>query len=91
MELFVSRALVAAAFALSTVATPTLLVATPAAAATCGENVPAEWKRPGGYCDQLEGKDSLTEPVEGDPCSIGFLYELLLDIPVGEKILVATC
>ena len=53
--------------------------------------MPAEWKRPGGYCDQLEGKDSLTEPVEGDPCSIGFLYELLLDIPVGDKVLVAGC
>ena len=87
-----SRALVAAAFALSTVVTPTLLVATPAAAATCGDSVPAEWKRPGGYCDQLESKDSLTEPVEGykDPC-FSFLYELLLDLPVGEKILVAAC
>lgn len=84
------RALVAAAFALSTFAMPTVLVATPAAAATCGDDVPVEWKRPGGYCDQLEGKDSLTEPVEGDPC-IGFLYELLLDVPVGETILVAGC
>lgn len=84
------KLLVTALFAASTFATPTLLVATPAAAATCGDSVPAEWKRPGGYCDQLEGKDSLSEPVEGykDPC-LGFLYELLLDVPVGEKILVA--
>ncbi len=85
------KLLIMAAFAASSFATPTLLVATPSAAATCGDSVPAEWKRPGGYCDQLEGKDSLTEPVEGykDPCKSGFLYELLVDVPVGEKILVA--
>lgn len=73
---------------------PTLLVATPVAAATCGESVPAEWKRPGGYCDQLEGRDSLTEPVEGyqDPCEkYGLLYELLRDLPIGEHVLVAAC
>lgn len=84
-----SRALVAAAFALSTVVTPTLLVATPAAAATCGDSVPAEWKRPGGYCDQLESKDSLTEPVEGRVFECGYLWELIQSLPVGERILVA--
>lgn len=89
-----SRALLAAAFALSSVTMPTVLVATPVAAATCGESVPAEWKRPGGYCDQLEGRDSLTEPVEGyqDPCAkYVFLYELLRDLPIGEHVLVAAC
>ena len=83
------RLLVTALFAASTFATPTLLVTTPASAATCGDSVPAEWKRPGGYFDQLESKDSLTEPVEGRVFECGYLWELIQSLPVGERILVA--
>lgn len=87
-----SRALAVAALTLSSFATPTLFAATPVGAAvTCDENAPAEWRRPGGYCDQLEGKDSLSEPVDGNPCKITFLYELLHEIPIGEETLVAAC
>lgn len=79
-----------AAFAASSFATPTLLVVTPSAAATCGDSVPAEWKRPGGYYEQLEGKDSLSEPVEGAPVfKCGYLWDLIQSLPVGEAVLVA--
>lgn len=83
------KLLVAALFAASTVTMPTLLVVTPAAAATCSEDVPVEWKRPGGYCDQLEGTDSLAEPVKGPVDHCAYLWELIQSLPVGEKILVA--
>ena len=86
------KLLVTALFAASTFAMPTLLVTPPVAAATCGDSVPAEWKRPGGYCDQLGSKNSLTGPVEGIDCekyTYLDLMEMLRGLDIGGEILVA--
>ncbi len=32
----------------------------------CGPDGPEAYKRPGGYCEQVDNKGSLVEPTEGD-------------------------
>ena len=86
------KLLFAALLATSTFAVPTIFVAGPAQAYTCGVDAPPEWERDGGYCDQLETNKSLTEPVDGVDCtSYAYLelLELLKTMEIGGEILVA--
>lgn len=61
------KTIVAAAFTVaSLIAAPIPAFASNAAAMACGESVPEEWKRPGGYCDQIGGSGSLSTPSTTD-------------------------
>lgn len=87
------KLLVAALLSVSTFAVPTIFVAGPAQAYTCGVDAPPEWEREGGYCDQLGGNKSLTGPVEGKvvECEATYLdlLDLLKSLEIGDEILVA--
>ncbi len=86
------KLLFAALLSTSAFAVPTIFVAGPAQAYTCGVDAPPEWEREGGYCDQLGGNKSLTGPVEGTDCElVGFLeYQgMLRNLPIGAELLVA--
>jgi len=66
-------------------------VATPAFAgsstnALCGPDAPEGYKRPGGYCEQLDSNGSL---VEQDDCDYYPVKESLAALKLGEVILVA--
>jgi hypothetical protein len=89
------RIALASLFAISTFVLPAVVVTTPAQARTCGVDAPAEWERPGGFCDALKSTGSLTTPVTGAPPAppakvecVGFMH-MLRGLEVGERILVA--
>lgn len=68
-----------------------LPVATPAFAdsstnALCGPDAPEGYKRPGGYCEQLDNKGSL---IEQPDCDYYVPVEALAALKAGETILVA--
>ncbi|WP_395817560.1 hypothetical protein [Devosia sp.] len=91
---------IASLFAVSTFVLPSVVVSTPAYALTCGVDAPAEWERPGGFCDALKSTQSLATPVTGAPPAppaevdecpdYGFLH-ILRGLKIGERILVAVC
>ena len=85
------KLLIAALLSSSAFAVPTIFVAGPAQAYTCGVDAPPEWEREGGYCDQLGGNKSLTGPVEGVECNVTYLdlLDLLKTLEIGDEILVA--
>lgn len=93
------RLTIATLFAVSTFVLPAVIVTTPAQARTCGVDAPAEWERPGGFCDAVKSTQSLTTPVPGapapvvvqNPCNVTLL-QMLRGLRIGERILVAdTC
>jgi hypothetical protein len=82
---------VAIAFAAaSLLAGPAVLLGTSSSAFAqqqCEGNVPEAWKRPGGYCEQLNNLGSTIEQPD-DECN----YQLLissLELEYGESVLVA--
>ena len=54
--------------------------------ALCGPDAPDGYKRPGGYCEQLDNKGSL---VEQDDCDYNYVPAVLATLEQGEIILVA--
>jgi hypothetical protein len=52
----------------------------------CGPDAPEGYKRPGGYCDQLDSKGSLNKGTEED-CN--YLPAALVDLKLGLPVLVA--
>ncbi len=88
MKKFVAIAFAAA----SILAGPAIVVSTSSsalAATECGPDVPEEWLRPGGFCEQAGSNKSLVEPLES--CEIPYLELLIssLEFEYGEAILVA--
>ncbi|WP_395817557.1 hypothetical protein [Devosia sp.] len=83
---------IATLFAVSTFVLPAVVVTTPAQALTCGVDAPAEWERPGGFCDALKSTQSLATPVTGAPPAevecVSFLH-MLRGLEIGGRILVA--
>ncbi len=84
MKLLVSVLLAVTSFSVPSIS----LGAINLAAVSCGPDAPAEWLRPGGYCDQIGSNNSLVPPDAGDGdmdvCSAA--YE---GIFTGDRILVA--
>ncbi len=82
---------VAIAFAaVSLMASPAVFVSMSSSAlaqAACGPDAPEAWKRPGGYCEQLNG-GSLVEQ-QPDECSYRIDMLGLLDLKYGGSVLVA--
>jgi hypothetical protein len=76
-------ALLVASAAAFPVATP--VFADSSTNALCGPGAPEGYKRPGGYCEQLDNKGSL---VEQDDCD-NYYLESLATLKPGEVILVA--
>ena len=62
------KAFVASLFAAASLAVLPMpaAVALDVAKVTCGPDVPEEWKRPGGYCEKIEGGSSLSGFVDCD-------------------------
>jgi len=67
MNKTIALALVAASLAAFPLATPSFAVDT-ANSALCGPDAPEGYKRPGGFCDQLNEKGSLIHD-EDDDCT----------------------
>jgi hypothetical protein len=53
----------------------------------CGPDAPEGYKRPGGYCDQIDDKGSLFAPK--DNCDYDMIEATLLTLKPGERLLVA--
>jgi hypothetical protein len=76
-------ALLVASAAAFPVATP--VFADSSTNALCGPGAPEGYKRPGGYCEQLDSKGSLIEQEDCDDYEV----KLLTSLKQGEVILVA--
>jgi hypothetical protein len=53
----------------------------------CGPDAPEGYKRPGGYCDQIDSKGSLMDHKTG--CDYQMVEALLTSLAPGERLLVA--
>ena len=55
--------------------------------ALCGPDAPEGYKRPGGYCDQIDSTGSLND--NNKDCDYRMLTTLLATLKPGERLLVA--
>ena len=55
--------------------------------AKCNPDAPEGYKRPGGYCDQIDSKGSLMDHKTG--CDYQMVEALLTSLAPGERLLVA--
>ena len=83
MKKIIAIAVLLASAAACPVATPAF--ADSSANALCGPDAPDGYKRPGGYCEQLDNKGSLIEQLDCDEYQV----EVLASLKLGETILVA--
>jgi hypothetical protein len=56
--------------------------------ALCGPDAPEGYKRPGGYCDQIDSKGSLFDHQD-EECDYRILKLALATLKPGERLLVA--
>lgn len=73
---------------LSSLAAPSLAMASTNVAAICGPDAPIEWTRDGGYCAQIAAPNSLAPTKGGDPVEDAPSYNIGM-LAIGERLDVA--